>query len=289
MNSILNSLKINLLHAGYTKLDNNWHYENVISPFSRIVYVTKGSAVIHHTNQTFYLKPGHMYLIPSYIYNRYQCEIYHKQYYVSFFDEIKYGLSLYNFKNFIYEVEANEFDIDYFKRLVEINPNMGIKDSNPKTFVNRSYMKKIHGKEKNLITNYYIETKGIISILLSRFIKNSSHPHKQKSIEGDLNKVIIYIAQNLHTSISIEKLAAYCSLNTDYFSRAFKEKFEIRPHKYIQQKRIERAQLLLLTTYYSLKKIANEVGFKDVSHFSKTFKVHTNESPSRYRKEHLSV
>ena len=289
MNTILNSLKIDILHTGFAKLDHTWNHKNVISPFTRLIFVTKGDAQIHHTNQTYNLKPGFMYLIPSYIYNQYKCEVYHEQYYVGFFEEIKHGLSIYDTKEFTYEVEATDFELDYFKRLIEINPNIKVQDSTQKTFNNKPFAKRQNAADNIYTSSYYLETKGIIAILLSKFIKNSHKKVKQKSIEGDLNKVIIYIAQNLQTDLTVEKLAVYCSLNTDYFSRAFKEKFQIRPHKYIQQKRIERAQLLLLTTHQSLKKVANDVGFKDVSHFSKMFKKYTNQSPAKYRKEHLSI
>jgi AraC-like DNA-binding protein len=288
MNTILNSLKLDLLHAGFVKVNATLNYKNIISPFTRLIYVTKGEALISHTNQTYILKPNHMYLIPSYVYNHYKCDDFFEQYYLSFFEELKLGVSIYDVKEFFYEVEATELEMDYFKRLIEINPTIKIKNSTPKAFEKKGFSKKHKKKSSSFSSNNYLETKGIVTILLSKFIKNTHNVVKQNSIDGDLNKIIIYIAKNLHTDITVDKLATYCSLNADYFSRVFKNKFEIRPHKYIQQKRIEKAQLLLLTTHYSIKEVAFNVGFKDVFHFSKLFKKHSKLSPAKYRKEHVS-
>jgi AraC-like DNA-binding protein len=57
----------------------------------------------------------------------------------------------------------------------------------------------------------------------------------------------------------------------------------MRPNKYIQSKRIERAQLLLLSTNNSLKQIAEKVGLENVSYFTRIFKSHTGKTPGAFR------
>ncbi|MDR3712082.1 MAG: helix-turn-helix domain-containing protein, partial [Puia sp.] len=61
------------------------------------------------------------------------------------------------------------------------------------------------------------------------------------------------------------------------------------PLEYIQQKRIERAQLLLATTGHSLQEIANRVGLPNISYFSRLFTRTTKKTPAVFRKEHWSV
>tara|TARA_R110002073_G_scaffold7617_3_gene43264 strand:+ start:1966 stop:2835 length:870 start_codon:yes stop_codon:yes gene_type:complete len=288
MNALVQSLKINILHVGHAELDNKWNYENVISPFTRLFCVTKGQAEAYHTNQAFVLKPGHMYLIPSYTYNRYKCEVYHEQYYIGFFEEIKDGLSIYNLKDFVYEVKASETDLFYFKRLLTMLPNMAVVNSDPKASINRPALLNFNKNENSIAPDHYLETKGIISILLSKFIKDSVATKQTIAHTGDFNKIIIYLAQNLHKDLTVDGLAKYCSLNPDYFSRVFKHKFGMRPISYIQRKRIERAQLFLLTTTDSLEQIAENVGMKNMSYFSRTFKKITGKSPAKFRKEQLN-
>ena len=92
MLKILQSLKLTLLNTGYAKLNSSWNFDNVISPFARMYYITKGSAKVYHNNKVFDLKPNHVYLVPSYTYSRYKCENYHEQYYVSFLEDITWNI-----------------------------------------------------------------------------------------------------------------------------------------------------------------------------------------------------
>lgn len=55
------------------------------------------------------------------------------------------------------------------------------------------------------------------------------------------------------------------------------------PIQYIQAKRIERAQTLLLASRLSIKEIAETVGIPNLSQFSKLFTKETGHSPREYR------
>jgi len=56
----------------------------------------------------------------------------------------------------------------------------------------------------------------------------------------------------------------------------------IRPIEYINRKRIQQAQILILTNAGSMKEIAAKTGFSDIAYFSRTFKRYTGISPSKY-------
>lgn len=99
--------------------------------------------------------------------------------------------------------------------------------------------------------------------------------------------VLNHIHENLHKNLTVKQLADFCHLNTDYFSRVFNENFGMRPNKYIQSKRIERAQLLLHSTNKSIKQIAEKVGLENLSYFTRIFKNHTGKTPGIFREEKL--
>ncbi|WP_298502503.1 AraC family transcriptional regulator [uncultured Maribacter sp.] len=289
MIELLQTLKLNLLHAGYAKLDNKWDYDRVISPFTRMFYVTKGTADVYHSNIKFYLKPGYIYLIPSYVYNRYKCDNYHEQYYVGFFEEVQHGLSVYNLKRFKYEIKASEADIELFKRLLVINPNREVLNSDPDAYIhNEATMLGFNIENNQLSADLLLETTGILTILFSKFMEHGSLVLSEDTGSVSIEKVLSYIADNLQEKISITELAKYCNLNVDYFSRIFKEKFGVRPNSYIQLRRVERAQFLLLTTQDSLKEISEKVGLGNMSYFSRTFKKITGNTPANFRKQQLS-
>lgn len=284
MENQLNAINLTLLHTGYAKLDNSWDFKNVISPFVRLMLITKGTAHLSLTNKTFMLKPGYMYLVPSYTYNSYKCDDYHEHIYSGFFEELKLGLSIFNLRSFENEVKATKLDKTMFDRLVELNPNKFITDSTPKPHIKNNLL----GNRTEIETKHKIETQAILEVFLSKFLINRNENKSNLSTKNNLIKVLPMISKNLNTDLKISHLAEYCNLNIDYFSKSFLDYFGLRPNRYIQLKRIERAQILLISTKKSLKQIAEEVGLYDAPHFTKTFKRITGNTPAKFRKGHIN-
>ncbi|PKA99697.1 helix-turn-helix protein [Flavobacteriaceae bacterium MAR_2009_75] len=286
MKNILSSLKLSLLHTGYAKLDHHWSFNDVVSPFSRLFLIAKGSAKLYQVGQDIDLEAGNMYLIPKNVLNDYHCPVYHEQFYVSFFDEVETGLSIYDFKDFDYAVKATPEDQALFKRLIEMHPDRSIANSDPKRhFEEATSLLTFENKNEQLTTSSYLETMGILAVLLSRFIKHSNVVELDSKGKNHLYDVLVHIAENLDENLTVEELAHYCHLSVDHFSRSFKQKMGMRPNKYIQQQRIKRAQLLLLTTDSSIPQIAQKVGMGNLSYFSRTFKKITGASPGNFRKQ----
>jgi AraC-like DNA-binding protein len=243
--------------------------------------------MVYHSNEAIELKPGHIYIIPSYTFGRYKCDEYHEQYYISCLEEIKNGYSIFNFSSFIFESKANPMDLYYFKRLLELNPNRQLENNNPKVYDNRPTLMDFEKRNEELSPSAYMETHAILEILTSRFIKDMNTQSTKSNVKKEFGMVLNYIHENLHENLTVKQLADFCHLNTDYFSRVFNESFGMRPNKYIQSKRIERAQLLLLSTNNSLKQIAEKVGLENLSYFNRIFKGHTGVTPGIFREERL--
>ena len=87
---------------------------------------------------------------------------------------------------------------------------------------------------------------------------------------------------------SIEELCTDVGISHPHLLRLFKEKYNITLIKYLNQKRIEYACKLLLTTDLSVKSVAFSSGFYDELHFMKTFKKYTGKSALKYKKDFLN-
>jgi hypothetical protein len=57
----------------------------------------------------------------------------------------------------------------------------------------------------------------------------------------------------------------------------------MRPHDYVLQQRIERANVVIATERMGLAEVALSVGFQTQSHFSTVFKRLTSETPGQWR------
>ncbi|CAJ0818974.1 HTH-type transcriptional regulator MtrA [Ralstonia flaminis] len=61
----------------------------------------------------------------------------------------------------------------------------------------------------------------------------------------------------------------------------------VRPHDYLLQRRIARAQVLLMRAETAVVEIALSVGFQSQAHFSTVFKRLAGDSPSIWRRRAL--
>lgn len=103
-----------------------------------------------------------------------------------------------------------------------------------------------------------------------------------------LNRLFVskqFIDKNIHTSLTVKEIAATAFISEYYFSRLFKEVFNVSPHQYYLIKKAENAAELLFNTDLPISKIADEAGFRDIYSFSRAFKTIYNINPSVYRKQ----
>lgn len=91
------------------------------------------------------------------------------------------------------------------------------------------------------------------------------------------------IETNLYEPITINELAQLTNHSLATFNRKFKDVFNNTPANYIKNKKLEKAKKLLTTTLLNITEICFNVGFNDLSSFSKAFTRKYKISPSNYR------
>ena len=105
---------------------------------------------------------------------------------------------------------------------------------------------------------------------------------------GQIKKIlpaVDYIKEHfLDEIISIEHLAALCSMTSVYFRSIFKSHFGLSPIAYINSLKISRAKELLESGLYTVSQAAEMSGYTDVCHFSREFKKAVGVPPSEYKK-----
>jgi AraC family transcriptional regulator len=83
--------------------------------------------------------------------------------------------------------------------------------------------------------------------------------------------------------ISLADVAQACNLSSSHFARSFRRSTGQSPHRWLLQRRVVRAQCLLLETTLTLAEIAIAAGFADQSHLTKVFRRFTGSSPRIWR------
>lgn len=107
-------------------------------------------------------------------------------------------------------------------------------------------------------------------MLISRFLKDAQP--KDSSSDNRIINVVNFIRKNIDKNIDIDTLAGLSCLSKDHFIRLFKSEMKTTPLQYIVKKKIEKAQLLLITKDLAIKEIAYTLGYDNYSYFIKLFK-----------------
>ncbi len=109
--------------------------------------------------------------------------------------------------------------------------------------------------------------------------------YREHVTRSGLAAAIEHIHDNLDGPISSDKLASVACMSKASFYRYFKNEFGMSPVEYINQKRIDRARVMLGRNRKNVTDVSFELGFSSVSHFIKLFKSLTGTTPKQFQLE----
>lgn len=229
------------------------------SNWTRLFYIYKGEGAMHIAKHKFKLEQDHAYLIHPNEVPQFEQDAPMDIYWAE--------LKFYVFSNLEY------FKYTHSKRSTHIK--------NTKRY--ESYFKELINNP-NTTDNYMLRA-GFILLLTSPFetCHKSEGDPKNKHLIKRLTPALNYIDEFYYKQIKLSQLAKMAHLSENYFSSLFNQALDMNPTYYINQKRVEEAKHLLLTTNEKLGRIAKDVGFHDSSHLCRFFKHITGSSPGQFR------
>ena len=281
MTQSIDQLHLLILNVGLAIHNADWNWRNVNSPFTRLYYVTEGAARILLPTGIQELKPDHLYLDPSFTTHSYLCDTHFVHYYLHIYEDHQSESSILEDFSFPTEIPAGDLELPLIKRLCGINPTMQLPQSDPTSYDNNPTLIKNIIKNKQRTFCDKVESRGIVYQLMARFLKDAQP--KTEINDDRIQKVLSYIRKNIYKTIDIDSLAAISCLSKDHFIRLFKKEINNTPLQYINQKKIEKAQLILITDSMPVKNISYLLAYEDHSYFNRLFKKLTGVTPQQYR------
>jgi transcriptional regulator GlxA family with amidase domain len=104
-----------------------------------------------------------------------------------------------------------------------------------------------------------------------------------------MDRRIVIAISTMETQISrplsMSDLSARVNLSESRFRHLFKQETRVTPARYLKDLRLSKAEILLRTTFLSVKEIGCRVGLATGSHFVREFKRSYGSTPSSYRNE----
>ncbi|RVJ67847.1 AraC family transcriptional regulator [Sinorhizobium medicae] len=139
-----------------------------------------------------------------------------------------------------------------------------------------------HGKR---LTDYLLAD-GLLTTMLSLLLQRAGTVELNQKISLSpirLKRVFDFAESNVEENIDVVDMARVAGLSSRHFGRAFTLEVGETPHRWLMQKRIERAKDLLLNSDLDCMSIADKCGFASQSHLTVAMKNQVGITPSRWR------
>jgi AraC family transcriptional regulator, arabinose operon regulatory protein len=99
-----------------------------------------------------------------------------------------------------------------------------------------------------------------------------------------IEEAVLYIAHHLAEPLTISSISDAVKLSPSRLSHLFKEVVGVSPARFIELRRLERAQTLLASTDMTVGSIAQATGFSSQFYFATRFKQAHGTSPTQWRR-----
>lgn len=131
---------------------------------------------------------------------------------------------------------------------------------------------------------------GLITAILAELFAGTLDSHDpedgQKKCAPYLRDLKHYIDHHLERPLKLEDMERYCHMSKYRICHEFSAVFGMPPIRYLNKKRMEAAENLLLSTEKKVHEIALDIGCENTNHFIHLFKKEYGSTPQAYREAH---
>ncbi|GAE29389.1 AraC family transcriptional regulator [Halalkalibacter hemicellulosilyticus] len=257
----LANVQLDVSIAAYTKVPMSWNDEDYTTDFNKLYFIKEGEGYVKVNNETFYPKPGELYLLPSGSVQSYGT------------------INKNTFGKYWCHFTAKIGDLHLFQLMktpVFIKPN------------HIELEEKFQQLIMYIHSDHLSSTFRVHSILLeiiAIFIEKSHQVHYKMNVSPSFEKldaILAYIEEHLDGNVTVGTLAQMANFHPNYFISVFKNFTGSSPIQYINRRKIEKAKELLVVSERTVSAISESVGM-ELSYFSRMFKDLTGLSPTSFR------
>lgn len=233
-------------------------------PVNVLIFLRRGSIKIYSDQDSFHAKPGDYFFLSSYA----------------------------NYKaQRLLDPSTNDFEsITFFiDHMAFIHESATIDFADFKKITPLCKLTSDEVDEVFNILEHHFRTKTKLSDidlkLLSRrveLIKESITDETHISIsDGENDDFLSFLYNHITINITLDALALSYGMSTSSFHRLFVKRLGVPPHMWIKDLRLQYARCWMLFSQKPVSEIYLELGFQDLSHFSREFKKKFGYSPSK--------
>ena len=261
-----------------------WEFMELSYPYWRVYHNSSPGAVIIHEGREYELTPDKIIMIAP-----------NTSYATRLFNHTipKTGYSLKGGR-VDSEITKKEMDNNQYILHLFIHFNVGIPYDNvspgifsfslTEHFLNKLQIIKNYLNNEHTKFNFY-SSLAIHSLIIDLLNELPEKSWNLTTTNHRILKILNYIDDNINGDLTNPNLAEKAGLATNAFIRLFKDETRISPQKYVKNRRINNACIMLHHSNLAVDDVATKTGFADRYHFSRVFKNSTGISPAKYKKE----
>ncbi len=265
--------KDDICYSFYTSGYNISHFEHYHDYYEVVCYYGEETAAFFHMGKRYDLRYGDIAII----------NIFEKH----FFDfERNAGHSRMSFgvtPQFLMSYSSS--DANLFDIFDGSSENYPVLHTNHKRF-NKYMDLMLRFENPSVETGIMAFRKSILGEILSHLYEDTYVDHSKSDLSYRnlrlMSDIISYVDLNFYENISLNSLCKKFNYSAPYISKTFKKMSGNTFSRYVTNRRIDYASFLLEGTT-PIEEIAAQTGFKDYSHFYRTFKQLKGMSPREYR------
>lgn len=138
----------------------------------------------------------------------------------------------------------------------------------------------------NSMNNFYVQIKvqELMYLLFSKLSLRENSTFKSIN-SNDAEKILVIrneILSNLSTPPVLKELALIASMSETKLKQLFKQTFGDTIYNYYQKARMEEAAFLLKQARHSVSEVGYELGYSNLSHFSRLFEKQYGTTPKKF-------
>ncbi|MDE5849334.1 MAG: AraC family transcriptional regulator [Muribaculaceae bacterium] len=271
-----------MLNVGHAVHEADWNFKDIVSPFTRIYYVTEGTAAVTSDGEEHLLRPGNMYIIPAFTRHSDSCGGRFCHYYVHVYEEASpAGESIIDSYDFPFEIAGCDLDRILFEALCEHNKAMALKAPDPRIYDNKTSLIDCVRLNRARPVWDRLESMGIIYQLLGRFVREATEKYDATDIR--IRDAIALIDASAADTPMVNDLARHVGMTPDHFIRLFKKEVGRTPAQFVIDRKMTQAMLMLASEPMMIKEVAYTLGYDNLSYFTRLFRRHTGIAPHAYR------
>lgn len=263
-NTVLAQLYIT--HLGYfPKADGHYRERRRGCPDNIFFYCIQGKGHYIVGDQQFEAGPNEYFIIPATS------------------DYIRYWADAHDPWS-IYWVHFSGNDMDAFNRSMNITAGDGPLPIPFNAKGIQLWNEMYQGLEMGYSTENICNANFCLYHFLASFLFHDKHLTAQPTTKKDIvNDTVLYMREQLHQMLTVEKLAALHRLSVPHFSSVFRKGTGMAPIEYFIHMKMQRACQLLFGTTRKIKEVAKDLGYDDPYYFSRIFKKYIGIAPEVFR------